>query len=48
MEAIIGAIFLDNGLNSAEKFVFDSWRELLKESTAIPMLTQKQNYRNTA
>ena len=37
MEAIIGAIFLDNGLNSAEKFVFDSWRELLKESTAVPM-----------
>ncbi len=40
MEAIIGAIFLDGGLKSAEKFVLNFWRHFLENSTE-PLIDPK-------
>ena len=33
MEAVVGAIYLDGGLKSAEKFIFIFWEEFLLKST---------------
>ncbi len=33
LEAIVGAIYLDGGLKSAEKFIFNFWAEYLLKST---------------
>ena len=33
LEAIVGAIYLDSGLKSAEKFIFNFWKEYLLKST---------------
>ena len=33
LEAIVGAIYLDGGLKSAEKFIFNFWEEYLLKST---------------
>ncbi len=33
LEALVGAIYLDNGLKSAEKFIFTFWNEFLIKST---------------
>jgi ribonuclease-3 len=33
LEAIVGAIYLDSGLKSAEKFIFSFWEEYLLKST---------------
>jgi len=33
LEAIIGSIFLDGGLKSAEKFILNYWKENLQNST---------------
>ena len=46
LEAIIGAIFLDGGLKSAEKFVLNSWKSFL-DNSLLPLIdakTQLQEY----
>ena len=46
LEALIGAIFLDGGLKSAEKFVLNFWKEYL-ENSVLPLIdakTQLQEY----
>ena len=46
IEALIGAIYLDSGLKSAEKFVLNFWEKHLKDSyfTNIDAKTQLQEY----
>ena len=46
IEALIGAIFLDGGLKSAEKFVLNFWNNHLKNSnfTTIDAKTRLQEY----
>ncbi len=46
LEALIGAIYLDSGIKSAEKFVLNFWKEDLENST-LPLIdakTQLQEY----
>ena len=46
LEALLGAIFLDQGMNSAEKFILNIWSEFLDNSneTQIDAKTQLQEY----
>ena len=46
LEALLGAIFLDQGLNVVEKFILKSWGEFLEKSsvTLIDSKTQLQEY----
>ena len=46
MEAIVGAIYLDGGLKSVEKFIFIFWDEYLLKSevTLIDPKTKLQEY----
>jgi ribonuclease-3 len=46
LEAIVGAIYLDNGLKSAEKFILNFWNIYLDKSiiTLIDSKTQLQEY----
>ena len=37
LEALIGAIYLDSGLKSAEKFVFKFWKKYLDNSSLTPI-----------
>ena len=40
LEALIGAIYLDNGLKSTEKFILSSWKKYLDNST-LPQIDSK-------
>ena len=46
LEAIVGAIYLDNGLKSAQKFILNFWESYLDKSiiTLIDSKTQLQEY----
>jgi len=46
LEAIVGAIYLDNGLNSAEKFILNFWEDYLQKSeiTLIDSKTKLQEF----
>ncbi len=46
LEALIGAIYLDKGLETSERFIFKYWEKYLKESnfTLIDSKTQLQEY----
>ena len=46
LEALIGAIYLDQGLDASEKFILRAWGDLLKKSdyTAIDPKTKLQEY----
>ena len=46
LEALIGAIYLDGGLKSVEKFIFNFWEKYLKDSsiTVIDPKTQLQEF----
>ena len=46
LEALIGAIYLDGGLKSAEKFIFKFWKKHLDNSSLTPIdsKTQLQEY----
>jgi len=46
LEALLGAIFLDQGINVAEKFILNSWSTFLDKSsvTEIDSKTQLQEY----
>jgi ribonuclease-3 len=46
LEALIGAIYLDNGLKSVEKFILKFWKKFLENSsvTLIDSKTQLQEY----
>jgi len=46
LEALLGAIFLDQGINVAEKFILNSWSAFLDKSsvTEIDPKTQLQEY----
>jgi ribonuclease-3 len=46
LEALIGAIYLDKGLNVAEKFILNLWKEHIKASiiTQIDAKTKLQEY----
>jgi ribonuclease-3 len=46
LEALLGAIFLDQGMNVVEKFILKSWDEFLEKSvvTLIDAKTQLQEY----
>jgi len=45
-EAVIGAIYLEHGLNLAEKFIFDAWKKYLDQSdiTILDPKTELQEY----
>ena len=45
-EAIIGAIFLDQGIKTAEKFILDSWKEFINKTddAKIDSKTRLQEY----
>jgi len=45
-EAIIGAIFLDQGIKAAEKFILDSWKEFINKTddAKIDSKTRLQEY----
>ena len=40
LEALIGAIYLDGGLKSAEKFVLNFWKQYL-ENSILPVIDSK-------
>ena len=40
LEALVGAIYLDGGLKSAEKFVLNFWKKYLKNSI-LPLIDAK-------
>ena len=40
LEALIGAIYLDGGLKSAEKFVLNFWKKYL-ENSVLPLIDAK-------
>jgi len=46
LEALLGAIFLDQGMNTVEKFILNIWGEFLEKSTEtqIDAKTQLQEY----
>ena len=46
LEALIGALFLDSGLETAEKFIYSNWENYLKKSdyTFIDPKTKLQEY----
>ena len=46
LEALLGAIYLDQGMSIVEKFILKSWREFLEKSvvTLIDSKTQLQEY----
>lgn len=46
LEALLGAIFLDQGMNTVEKFILNVWEEFLEKSTEtkIDAKTQLQEY----
>ena len=44
-EALIGAIYLDKGLDVTERVILDLWKKILKKVLLLK-LTQKQNYKN--
>ena len=46
LEAIVGAIYLDGGLKSAEKFIFNQWESYIDKSvvTLIDSKTKLQEY----
>ena len=46
MEAIVGAIYIDGGLKSAEKFILNFWKKYLNRSivTLIDSKTKLQEY----
>jgi len=46
LEALIGAIFLDQGINVSEKFILRVWNDLIKKSdlTVIDSKTQLQEF----
>ena len=46
LEAVLGAIYLDQGMNIVEKFILKSWGEFLEKSavTMIDSKTQLQEY----
>jgi len=46
LEALLGAIFLDQGINVVEKFILNTWGEFLEKSlvTKIDAKTQLQEY----
>ena len=46
LEALLGAIFLDQGMNTVEKFILNIWGEFLENSTETPIdaKTQLQEY----
>ena len=46
LEALLGAIFLDQGINTVEKFILNVWGEFLEKSTETPIdaKTQLQEY----
>jgi|TARA_B110000211_G_C13927097_1_gene485479 ribonuclease-3 len=46
LEALLGAIFLDQGMNTVEKFILNIWSEFLDKSseTQIDAKTQLQEY----
>ena len=44
-EALIGAIYLDRGFETAEKIILNLWSDKIKDS-AVPKLMPKQNYKN--
>ena len=46
LEALLGAIFLDQGMNTVEKFILNVWGEFLEKSTEtqIDAKTQLQEY----
>ena len=46
LEALLGAIFLDQGMNTVEKFILNVWGEFLEKSseTKIDAKTQLQEY----
>ena len=46
LEALLGAIYLDQGMHSAEKFILNVWSEFLENSTVTPIdpKTKLQEY----
>ena len=46
LEALLGAVFLDQGMNTVEKFILNVWGEFLEKSseTKIDAKTQLQEY----
>ena len=40
LEALIGAIYLDGGLRSAEKFILNHWKKYL-ENSVLPLIDAK-------
>ena len=46
LEALLGAVFLDQGMNTVEKFILNVWGEFLEKSTEtkIDAKTQLQEY----
>ncbi len=45
-ESLIGAIFIDKGINAAEKFILNNWNELIKSAkiTQVDPKTRLQEY----
>ena len=47
LEALIGAIYIDNGFKSAEKFILKFWKEYILNS-AITLMNSKTKLKNIA